>query len=103
MYLCPLNGCFRRAYFAANGHFVCVTSSDLLRTKDVALLLGVSERTALRFMKASDGIASFRLSPRQIRTTRRDVDAFIERQQEESRRAVTSTLVNTSNRPWVNT
>jgi predicted DNA-binding transcriptional regulator AlpA len=89
--------------FPANGHFVCVNSSDLLRAKDVALLLGVSERTALRFMKASDGISSFRLGPRHIRTTRRDVDAFIERRQEEARRAAMPAFVNIPNRPWVNT
>ena len=94
---------FAVCIFPATGHFVFVTSSDLLRAKDVALLLGVSERTAQRFMKASDGISSFRLGPRHIRTTRRDVDAFIERLQEESRRAAMPSLVNTPNRPWVNT
>jgi predicted DNA-binding transcriptional regulator AlpA len=97
----------------ANDHFICMISSDLLRVKDLALLLGVSERTALRFLKATDGIESFHLGPRQIRTTRRHVEAFIERRQEKSKLAKISPAANTQDkiplsdnhqyRPCVNT
>jgi hypothetical protein len=80
-----------------------VVSSDLLRVKDVTLLLSVSERTALHFMKATDGIESFRLGPRQLRTTGRQVETFIERQQNKSRQAAIQPQVNNPNQPWVNT
>ena len=75
-------------------------TSDRLRT-DVALLLGVSERTALRFMKAADGITSFGLGPRHLCTTGRDVGDFIGQQWEKSKAGVVRDGVDCCNLPFL--